>query len=187
GNYTFTNLGPDTYRVRQVVPAHWLQSTANPADITTSSGSNVAGVNFGNLSQTITLRGQVFLDTDGNGVHDTGEAGPAGRTVFLDTHGNGALDAGETSTVTDGSGRYSFSDLGAGTYRVRQVLPAGWLQTTADPADVNASSSGIIASGDFGTFEQITLSGQVFQDSNGDGSQQTAEVGLEGRAVQLLD
>ena len=37
----------------------------------------------------------------------------------------------ETIT-TDGSGNYSFTDVGPGTYRVRQILPAGWTQTTVD-------------------------------------------------------
>jgi parallel beta-helix repeat protein len=185
GNYAFSNLGPGTYRVRQVLPASWQQTTVDPADITISSGSNVAGVNFGAFQQ-VTLSGQVLRDDDGNGVHDPGEAGLAGWTVFLDTNGNGVLDDGETRTVTDSSGRYSIGGLGTGTYRVRQVLPAGWTQTTPDPDDVTASSPGVVSGGDFGVFEQITLSGHVFLDANGNGLQQ-AEAGLEGRAVQLLD
>ena len=106
GNYSFTNLGPGTYHVAEVLPTGFTQTTTSPAAIVTSSGANVSGVNFGDFQAvstftSISISGTVFKDTNGNGVRTSCDAGLAGVTVFLDTNNNGVLDAGETSTTTD--------------------------------------------------------------------------------------
>jgi ELWxxDGT repeat protein len=77
------------------------------------------------------VAGTLWHDANGNGVRDDGASdGLAGRTVFLDTDGDGVRDDGEQTMLTDAKGRYSFKDLTARTYTVRQVLPPGWRQTT---------------------------------------------------------
>ncbi|MBD0312275.1 MAG: hypothetical protein ICV86_05130, partial [Microcoleus sp. T3-bin5] len=48
GGYSFANLGPGTYRVREVNQPGWTQTTANPADIIAVSATNVSNINFGN-------------------------------------------------------------------------------------------------------------------------------------------
>jgi hypothetical protein len=48
GNYSFTNLPPGTYRVREVGQPGWVQATVNPGDVTLVSGASVTGVDFGN-------------------------------------------------------------------------------------------------------------------------------------------
>src|SRR5437016_614725 len=94
-----------------------------------SSGGSRSGVNFGNF-QSNTLSGHAFNDVNGNGSKDIGEPGLSGWTIFLDTNNNGTLDFGEPSTLTDSNGNYSFTNLAAGTYRVREVAPAGWVDRT---------------------------------------------------------
>ena len=49
GAYSFANLGPGMYRVREVQKTKWVQTSVNPAVITGSSGTNLANVNFGNI------------------------------------------------------------------------------------------------------------------------------------------
>ncbi len=149
GTYTFANLPAGTYRARAVVPTGWMLTTANAADIAISSGSNVTGIYFGNF-KLITISGQVFNDVNGNGTKETGEPGLQGWTLFLDTNNNGTLDAGESSTGTDASGNYSFANLRAGTYRVREVVQAGYLRTTANPVDLVASSGSNVPDVNFG-------------------------------------
>src|SRR5207247_749610 len=127
----------------------------------------------------------VFQDTNADGVRQTGEPGLSGRTVYVDANGNGVLDAGERSASTDSGGAYSLTNLSPGTYRVRQVLPAGWLQTTANPADITASSGGNVSGLAFGNFQMFTLSGRVFRDSNGNTLADTGEAGLSGWTVYL--
>ncbi len=77
----------------------------------------------------------VFLDLNGDGVEDPGEAGIEGVTVkLLDGNGDPVLDdAGNPITaVTDANGQYLFEDLPFGDYTVMvdtDTLPAGLEQT----------------------------------------------------------
>jgi ELWxxDGT repeat protein len=133
---------------------------------------------------TISISGQVFQDTNGNGALGAGDPGVQGRTVFLDANNNGALDAGEMTTTTDANGNYSFNNLPPGAYRVREVTPAGWVQTTADPTAISAALNGTNVTGvNFGSFQQASLSGLVFDDVNGNGVQDSGEGGLAGQTV----
>jgi subtilisin-like proprotein convertase family protein/endonuclease/exonuclease/phosphatase family metal-dependent hydrolase len=75
------------------------------------------------------IAGFAWNDVDGDGTWDVGEAGAAGWTIYLDLNANGALGAGEPSTVTASDGSYSFTNLTAGTYVVRQVPQTDWEQT----------------------------------------------------------
>jgi hypothetical protein len=53
--------------------------------------------------------------------------------------------------VTDSQGRYRFDNFngieGTGTYTVRLVVPSGFVQTSADPAEVSISRGDIDVSG----------------------------------------
>lgn len=67
------------------------------------------------------------------------EPGMAWVTIYVDLNNNGVKDTGEPSAVTrpddpatpniDEKGSYTISGLGAGTYTVREVVPAGFIQT----------------------------------------------------------
>ncbi|HYV35581.1 MAG TPA: peroxidase family protein [Gemmataceae bacterium] len=83
------------------------------------------------------ITGAVFNDANGNGTLDQGETAVAGRIIQL-VDATGAIVA---TTTTRADGSYSFdnlsSDLEAGVgYTVREVLPDGVTQTTADPTEI---------------------------------------------------
>jgi ELWxxDGT repeat protein len=133
---------------------------------------------------TISISGQVFQDTNGNGILSGGDPGLSGRTVFLDANNNGVLDAGEMTSTTDANGNYSFNNLPPAAYRVREVTPAGWVQTTANPPAISAALNGTNVNGvNFGSFQQASLSGLVFDDVNGNGVQDPGEGGLAAQTV----
>jgi len=111
GNYSFTNLTPGTYKVREVAQSGWLQTSTNPADVNLVSGTNVSNVNFGNF-RLISISGLKFNDVNGNGVKDAGDNGLQSWTIFFDANSNGTLDSGETNVVTDVNGNYTFSNVG---------------------------------------------------------------------------
>jgi hypothetical protein len=120
-----------------------------------SSGAPDVGFGFDNISVSGTvinsgsIAGQLFQDNNGNGVFDSGEPTLNGVTVFLDINNNGVLDGGETSVVTSGSGNYNFGSLANGTYHLRQVLPAGYIQSST-PSDPIVSGGAIVSNiGDF--------------------------------------
>jgi hypothetical protein len=104
------------------------------------------------------IRGVAFDDFDGDASHDVGEPGLAGWTIYLDGNGNGQLDSGELSTTTGADGSYTFTDLSPGTYRVAEVLKAGWVQTApaARTYEVTLTSGEIETGLDFGNL-RLTL------------------------------
>ena len=145
GSYSFTNLLPGTYRVREQSQPGWVQTTVNPGDVSILSGTGVTGLDFGNFKLGA-IAGQKFKDSDGNGVRDSGEPGLAGWTILLDAIGGST----HLSTVTDVNGNFSFTNLPAGIYRVREVGQPGWVQTTVNPDDVTILSGSSVSSVDFG-------------------------------------
>ncbi|MFI5378499.1 MAG: SdrD B-like domain-containing protein [Tepidisphaerales bacterium] len=188
GGYSFTNLAPGTYTVR-IVPQSGYQLIA-PAggsySIPVVSGTTATGRNFAEF-QPGSIAGQVFADTNGNGILDGAETGVAGWMVYLDTNNNGVLNAGEPSQLTGANGSYSFTGLSAGTYAVRVVPQTGY-QTTRPAGgsySVPMQSGTAATANDFGVFLTGSISGQVFRDTNGNGQLDAGETGLGGWTVYL--
>ena len=98
------------------------------------------------------ISGRVYNDANANAVDD-GEAGLAGVTVQLQDTGGAVLYT--ATTAADGS--YAFGAIAAGNYRVRQVLQTGYVQTTADPADINLGQGQAVAGIDFGAVYSADL------------------------------
>ncbi|QOV89027.1 SdrD B-like domain-containing protein [Humisphaera borealis] len=184
GTFAFSNVGPGTFRIREVVPSGWTQTTANPSPIVMTSGANVTSIRFGNrLTAVKQISGAKFQDTNGDGIRQAGEPGVASVTLYLDVNGNGQRDNGELSTLTDATGAYGFTNVTPGTYKVREAVPAGWVQTTANPAAVNVTATGTVVGGIFGDFQLGTIGGTKFQDTNGNAIRDSGEPGLAGVTI----
>jgi hypothetical protein len=136
------------------------------------------------VGQTGKISGQIYKDVNGNGKQDTGDNGLSGWTVYLDTNNNGSLDPGEVSTTTDANGNYSFAELAAGTYHVREVTPSGWVQTTANQ-DVTLAATQHVSGVNYGNFQVVSLSGTVYNDKNDDHKQDNGEPGISGVTINL--
>ncbi len=67
------------------------------------------------------ISGQIWLDSNRDGVRDSGEPLLSGIKVEL-LNSNGDVVAAQTTTA---DGRYSFTDLVAGVYQVRITYPVG--------------------------------------------------------------
>ncbi|MEG4630803.1 SdrD B-like domain-containing protein [Microcoleus sp. AR_TQ3_B6] len=166
GNYSFNNLNPGTYNVREVQQTGWTQTTTNPAPINVGTGESGSGINFGNF-QNISISGRKFNDLNNNGVLEAQEPLLPNWKIFLDANSNNSLDAGELNTSTDSLGSYSFANLGPGTYQVREVNQPGWTQTTANPADIIAVSGTNVSNINFGnSFAQVQPPPQEGQDAD---------------------
>lgn len=76
------------------------------------------------------IQGTVFEDLNGDGGLDASDPGFAGATVYLDQNQNGRFDDGEVTAQTGADGAYQLAVAEPGTYRVGQVVPSGWLQTS---------------------------------------------------------
>ena len=101
------------------------------------------------------ISGRVFADVDNNGAPGTDEPPLVGTTVYLDQNGNGSPDSGEASVTTGAYGVYTFSHLPPGTYTVRQVAPTGW--STSAPLggahSVTLAADQFVGGRDFGDYK----------------------------------
>lgn len=152
GRYTFGDLAPATYFVQETVPAGSTQTAPPSPGIYTviiATDESVTDRDFGNFVN-ITISGHKFLDLNNNGELDDDEPGLEDWQIFLDTDGDGLLDVGERNTLTDEDGDYSFTNLGPGTYTVREILQAGWRRTSDNPAAITASGGQNVTGIDFG-------------------------------------
>jgi len=131
GRYNFT-VAPGTYVVRQVIPSGWYQTV--PASnggrsATVTSGGTTSLFAFGS-ARYASISGSVFNDADGDAIRDAGESGLSAWTIYIDTNNNGVRDTGELSATSATDGTWSFTNLKAGTYNVRIVQKTGWTRTT---------------------------------------------------------
>ncbi|MEE9392383.1 MAG: SdrD B-like domain-containing protein, partial [Planctomycetota bacterium] len=180
-----------------------LDSDANPANgqsgvITIASGDINHDVDAGGLVAA-KLGNFVFEDLNGNGIQDSGEPGVGGVTVvLLDSNGQPTSN----TALTDGMGAYQICVV-PGTYSLMFQLPTGFEFTIANATTDNNDSDANPANG---TTAQVTLeSGDVnfdfdagiiaiakigdfvFEDSNGNGQQDSGEDGIAGVLITLLD
>ena len=140
GSWNFAGLAAGTYHVRRVFPSGYSLSTT-PIDVNLAAGQALTGLAIGSKSgvtppptgNTASISGSVFNDNNKNGKYDSGDGYAKGVVVFLDADNDGKLDSGETSVTTDGGGKFNFTKLTAGTYRVRRVMPSGYAYSTTKP------------------------------------------------------
>jgi fimbrial isopeptide formation D2 family protein len=218
GIWSIGNLPPGSYRVTATAPggAGWTltdsidnggsPSATNPVTVSTTSGVNRTDVDFG-FRGTGSIGDRIYIDQDADGVQDVGEPGLPGVTVTLryDANNDGDVtdaDDGLFTTVTDGSGNYSFANLPSGTYQVSVGVPGTGgvpdnvtLTDSIDNGVLNANSAPTVtlATGqnrtdvDFGFLGPVpaSIGDRIWYDANGNGTQDAGEPGIPGVTVTL--
>ena len=144
------------------------------------------------------VSGCAYVDTNENLVRDENEQLITGVPVRLERLEQGAWTE-VMQTETDLYGKYTFTGLSAGEYRVACTLSGqelyavsvGTSMASEDGAvlgDAVTLESGKTASGgDVGLASSARLKLTVFQDSNGDGKRGDYDRGVSGIEVTLLD
>ncbi len=157
GKYTFADLPAGTHNVTRVFPSGYRisNSATSYIPVTITASQNATGVNIGTTDKPAvpvtpapnvgSISGTLWNDSDGDGLFDSNESVTGSRTVFIDANMNGKLDPGERSTTSDSNGKYTFSNLSAGTYNVTRVFPSGYRisnsATSYIPVTITASQN----------------------------------------------
>jgi hypothetical protein len=136
------------------------------------------------------VTGVVFLDLNSSGAQDPGEPGIPGVSVLLTTSTGQVLTG-----VTDATGTYNIQNAAAGAATLDVVngsLPPGLTQTAGtDPSALTVAANGLTNAG-FDGYNAVApstttggVTGTVFLDSNGNGTQDSDEPGLAGVQVTI--
>ena len=149
--------------------------------MTAPAGQTVSNLDFGEF-QTVAVSGQIFDDVNDSGSFNTNDPVLSGWTVNLL---KGADQVVQTAK-TDSSGDFLFSGVGPGTYTVAEVVQSGYAETSSPSTYSLTTTGGQDVTGlDFGNFQQWSVSGTLFEDSNQDGTLDDGETGLSGWTVNL--
>uniref|UniRef100_UPI00069D0A8C SdrD B-like domain-containing protein n=1 Tax=Staphylococcus aureus TaxID=1280 RepID=UPI00069D0A8C len=171
--------------------------TQNGKSSWSNSYSNVNGSSTANGDQKkYNLGDYVWEDTNKNGVQDKDEKGISGVTVTLKDENDKVLK----TVTTDENGKYQFTDLNNGTYKVEFETPSGYTPTSVTSGnDTEKDSNGLTTTGvikdadnmtlDSGFYKtpKYSLGDYVWYDSNKDGKQDSTEKGIKDVKVTLLN
>ncbi len=215
GSYRFDELPPGSYSVTFAPEIYWQLTTSATQPRTVSAGTTAtadAGLKF--TSNTGMISGRVWVDSNSNGLQDSGEPARVGVTLELRAAGTSTVLG---TAATDDTGGYWFSWIAPGTYDVKVVAPeSGTLlnQGTDDTIDSDFDALSALASGVYvgawGAVEHLdaglllptspppppppppptefaTISGRAAFDTNQNGVRDAGEASVAGVIVQLLD
>ncbi len=126
------------------------------------------------------ISGTVFSDSNANGTLNSGEKGLANVRVFIDAKDTGSYVSSDVSVFTSSTGSFTFAGLGAGTYRIREVLPAGYVSTAPSTGyfNVTVAKSNVTGLLFADAPAKASVSGTVFVDFNSDGKIDGGDFGL---------
>jgi len=215
GSYSYGGaVAGQNYRITQTQPTGLANGQENRGNVITISNlpsTGSADNNFGELAAS--LAGNVYLDSNNNGVRDAGEPALAGVQVSLPAGTVDALGNPVTAATTAADGSYRFDDLLAGSYTVTQqaaqpvyngtttlngVTTAGTIDgassgTASAVTSVPSSIGGIVlpagkqaVDNDFAEILPVAAAGTVFFDVDNDGAMAgVAETGIGGVEITL--
>ncbi len=214
GNYRFDGLPDGNFSVTVTggVPDYLDSSTFDPDDGTTDPDSTAVVVGLGegvdgpaeNLDQNFGFAGSgqigdtIWLDLNGDGVHDDDEPGVPGIEVQLTFAGpdgviGGTDDVVYPAVVTDADGNYLLDSLPSGHFQVDLITSVTSMTLSTDPdGDVDGSSvvdlddGGVDLDQDFAYVGSAGVGDTVWLDVNGNGEQDDNEPGIAGVVVTVV-
>lgn len=188
GNYNFASLLTGTYTVSEVLQPTWKQTAPIGGTYTISikPADHEKDKDFGNTNVG-SISGTKFEDVNHNGIFDAGEPVLPGWTIVLTKP-----DTTQETKVTDGSGNYKFDNLIAGKYTVGEQLQNGYIQTApavsvkgTETYAVDLKPGENVQDKVFGNYKLGVVSGQKFNDINGNSKKDAGDVGLGGWQINL--
>ncbi|MDI6766503.1 MAG: SdrD B-like domain-containing protein [Bacteroidota bacterium] len=148
GYFEFTHLLPGLYVKKEILQEGWIATAPRDIDkgilleiLSDDTTEMEIILNF----KKICITGVKFFDHNQNGRRDVGDEGLFGWNIRL---------SGVGSTLTDELGRYSFCDIGPGTYRICEDVQSGWIATCDTCYDITVQS-GLDLTYDFCNYQRV--------------------------------
>ena len=206
GNYSFTGVEPGDYQVVETQPAGFnsvsdVDGTNNniigdETPITVVAGENTPGNDFVE-EQPGAISGTVLADTNND---DFGDDPIANVTLtLLDAAGNdvdsdpNTPGVQPTTTTTDSDGNYTFTGVEPGDYQILETQPDGFdsvgdvdggnSDIIGDEAPITVVAGATTPGNDFVEEQFAVISGEVTQDTVGDG---IGNIPVVGAIVELF-
>lgn len=168
-----------------------------PSVTNATATTNNPTIDFG-LFQPAALGDRVWIDANGNGVQDGGEAGVPNVTVTLFNSSGTPIG----TTTTNATGVYGFTNLIPGDYSVGFAPTTGYTFTVQDAggndttdSDANPTTGRTITTNliagetdptwDAGLIPLLCLGNLVWRDANNNGRVDAGETGIAGVTVEL--
>lgn len=200
GVYTFTNVIPGSYTIREVIQTGWAASTPvnGSLDVVVLSDDDQSH-DFGNY-EFVRVAGRKYLDLNADGAYQVGEEFLNGWTIELvDTTTDTVVATTTTADIDFNAnltidpfverGWFVFENVVPGTYEVREEDRADWTQTApiTDVWTLTLLSGDNVETNDFGNFSPGEISGRKFHDLNANGQFDINEPYLDNWSIELLD
>jgi serine-aspartate repeat-containing protein C/D/E len=205
GNYSFDDLRPGRYTIREIQPDGYLDQDAHVgsvggkaidkntvAEIDLAAAVDAVHYDFCEVLP-VSIAGAVHAEVFGDCEEHPENPPIAGVTIeLLDSTGQ-VIDTRQT----DQDGKYRFDKLAPGVYGVHEVQPDGYFDgdTHVGSADGTLGidqvtdvvlHSGVQATGyDFCEIPPAELCGYVYADINNNGRRDTGETGIAGVTIKL--
>ncbi|MEM7393667.1 MAG: SdrD B-like domain-containing protein, partial [Verrucomicrobiota bacterium] len=198
GTYLFTNIPPGLYQVVEIdLPGYISSNDREPPNdnrisFLAASGASVDGLDFLDY-RNANIGDRVWNDLNLNGIQNPGETGLVNVTVRLYDAATNFI----STTNTDASGMYQFTNLTPGIYVLEFPTLPGFdlspmdqggddgLDSDPDPGN-GFTPPALLVSGqtitnlDAGQFIAAEIGDRVWNDIDGDGLQDPGEPGLPG-------
>ncbi len=171
GGFIDYEVMPGVYSATESnLPLGWQQYLNSCTDIVIPAGG----------SHTCYIHNTKLGSISGYKYDATSNLGLLGWTIYLYNTNSQAT----SSTITDSQGYYSFLDLWPSLYTFSEHLETGWTPISS-PAPVTLTAGQNSTGNNFVNFKNISISGQKFNDLDGDGIKDDGEPGLEGWTINL--
>jgi uncharacterized repeat protein (TIGR02059 family)/LPXTG-motif cell wall-anchored protein len=217
GRFLFDNLPIGQYKVSITSPAGFTSTLVGSGTSGTDSaagtdtsvnmtndGDSDMTLDFGFYPIAVSVGDYVWFDLNADGIQDATEAGIAGVTLSITkTDGSPVTDVvgnAVTTTATNAAGKYLFSNLPPGSYRVTVVPPSGFIPTTtgsgtgATDSSTGSADSVVLPNNldadltlDFGfRLPRVSIGNYVWFDKDKDGIQDRNEKGIAGVSLSVV-
>ncbi|MDQ6975136.1 MAG: SdrD B-like domain-containing protein [Mariprofundaceae bacterium] len=176
GTFRFAGIAGGLYQINVITPPVGYGGTSialplsvNVADGTSATGNNIGYLPFGSLS------GNLFSDTNGDGIKQAGETSSfAGVIVQRYNAAMVLID----SYASDANGDYIFPLIAAADYYVQVqagTSPVGYGASTTQPIAVTVQNAVINSGNNIGYQPNGNVAGIIFLDANANGNKDAGE------------